>query len=148
MEQLKIPRHAYVLVCDGAKALLFRNDGDAELINLQSVEQFAEPLPPARDLAADRPGRVFQSVGSARSAVEETDFHEEGEALFLAELAKDIERIVRDEKVQALFVAAPPKALGILRKHYGNEIKGALKHEIAKDFAHLPTHEIEKHLAG
>jgi len=148
MEQLKIPRHAYVLVCDGAKALLFRNEGDAELINLKAVEHFTEPQPPARDLAADRPGRVFQSVGSARSAVEETDFHEEGEALFLAELAKDVERIVHDEKVQALFIAAPPKALGILRKHYGAEIKAALKEEIAKDFAHLPTDEIERHLAG
>jgi protein required for attachment to host cells len=148
MEQVKIPRHAYVLVCDGAKALLFRNEGDAELVNLKAVEHFAEFEPAAHDLGTDRPGRVYQSHGSARSAVEETDFHEAGEAAFLGRVAKELDRLVEAEKAHAVIVVAPPKALGILRPHFSPAVKAAIKGEIGKDIAHLPTDEIEKHLAG
>jgi len=66
MDKLTIPRHALVLVCDGARALLFRNAGDAELVNLETVEHFAVSVPPAHDLGTDRPGRVHQSHGAAR----------------------------------------------------------------------------------
>ncbi|MCX5512400.1 hypothetical protein C3941_10050 [Kaistia algarum] len=148
MEQVKVPRHAYVLVCDGGKALLFRNDGDAELINLTAIEHFAEFEPATHDLGTDRPGRVYQSHGTARSAVEQPDYHEAGEASFLGDVAKELGRLVEAEKTQAIIVIAPPKALGILRPHFSPAVKAAITAEIGKDLAHLPTNEIEKHLAG
>ncbi|MBB3930538.1 protein required for attachment to host cells [Kaistia hirudinis] len=148
MEHITIPRHALVVVCDGAKALLFRNEGDAELVNLKAVEHFAEFEAPAHDLGTDRPGRVYQSHGSARSAVETTDFHEAGEVEFLAMVAADLGKLVASEKPKGLFVVAPPKALGILRQHFGDVVRAALTAEIAKDLAHLPTNEIERHLTG
>lgn len=148
MDPVTIPRHALVLVCDGEKALLFRNEGDAELVDLRTVEHFVEPQPPARELGTDRPGRVHQSHGTARSAVETTDFHEAGEADFLAAVAKELERIAYAQKPKAILVVAPPTALGILRGKFGHSVREALTAEIAKDLAHLPTNEIEKHLAG
>ena len=148
MDKLTIPRHALVLVCDGARALLFRNAGDAELVNLETVEHFAVSVPPAHDLGTDRPGRVHQSHGAARSAVEMTDYHAQGEAEFLAAAAAELERVVMADKPKAVFVVAPPRALGVLRERYGAAIRAALSGEIAKDIAHLPTNEIERHLTG
>lgn len=148
MANLKIPRHALVLVCDGAKALLFRNDGDAELINLVAIEHFAEHLPPAHELGTDRPGRVHQSHGASRSAVEATDYHLAGETDFLIAVGAELERLAGAEKPKGLFVVAPPKALGILREHFGPAVKQVLTAELAKDIAHLPTNEIERHLTG
>lgn len=148
MEHITITRHALVLVCDGAKALLFRNEGDADLVNLSAVEHFATFEPPARDLGTDRPGRVYQSHGSARSAVETTDFHEAAETEFLASVAAELGKLVTAEKPKALFIVAPPRALGILRQHFSEAVRAAVTGEIAKDIAHLPTNEIERHLTG
>jgi protein required for attachment to host cells len=146
MEKVTIPRHALILVCGGAKALLLRNEGDAELVNLQAVEHFAQAEPPAHELGTDRPGRVYQSHGTARSAVETTDFHEAGEAAFLADAAKELDRLATSEKPKAII--APPKALGILRQNFSDSVRAAIQAEIAKDLVHLPTDEIERHLAG
>jgi len=58
MNHVKAPWQSWVVVCDGAKALIFRNDGDAELINLKLLESFVHHTPPTRDLGTDRPGHV------------------------------------------------------------------------------------------
>ncbi|UWU18649.1 host attachment family protein (plasmid) [Rhizobium sullae] len=38
MKTIKIPNKSWVLVCDAAKALLLRNDGDGEHLNLTPVK--------------------------------------------------------------------------------------------------------------
>jgi protein required for attachment to host cells len=148
MEGVHIPWKGWVLVCDGAKALLFRNDGDAELLNLSTVEVLSQPDAPARDLGTDRPGRVHQSHGAARSAVDDTDRHAQGEADFLADLAARLGQLVQQNEVASLVIVAPPRALGILRAHLPPAVHHVLKAEVAKDLVALPTPEIERHLAA
>lgn len=148
MERAMIPWQGWVVVLDGAKALMLRNDGDAELVNLKTVDVFEEHQPPAHELGTDRPGRVHQSHGTARSATEETDFHEAGEAAFIAGIAAGLDRAVREHAIKSLTVVAPPKALGVLREHLTPAVRAVVGKEIAKDLVHLSTGEIEKHLAG
>lgn len=47
------------MACDGSKALLFQNVGDAQAIKLKATEVIVEPHPPARELGTDRPGRAY-----------------------------------------------------------------------------------------
>lgn len=54
---------------------MMRNAGDSELLNLIVIETVANPGAPARVLGSDREGTVLQSVGGARSKVEQTDLH-------------------------------------------------------------------------
>jgi protein required for attachment to host cells len=148
MEHIRIPWKSWVVVCDGTKALVFSNEGDAELLNLKPIEISVEPDPPTHELGTDRPGRVHQSKGVSRSAVEGTDFHAQAEAEFISKLAERLDRAACDHEVKHIIIVAPPKALGILRKHMSPALQALVRAEIVKDLAQLSTPEIEKHLAA
>lgn len=148
MDQTSIPWKGWVVVCDGAKALFFRNEGDAELLNLKLMEEMDDEAPPAHELGTDRPGRVFSSVGTARSSVENTDFHDKAEADFLSAVAEKIGNAVHEHDIASLTVVAPPRALGLLRASLPSAAQAVVKAEIAKDLVRMPTNEIEKHLAS
>lgn len=148
MDRLRISSKTWVLACDGSKALLFQNVGDAQAIKLKMVEVLVEPHPPARELGTDRPGRAYESTGDSRSSVRETDRHQQAEDRFLQETAAKIDALVRARTITSLVVAAPPKAMGVLRTCLSLATKEVILAEIAKDIVKLPTTEIERHLAA
>lgn len=148
MEHMRVPRKSWVVVCDGARAIILRNEGDAELLNLKTVEAFDEKHPSTAELGTDRPGRVYQSQGKARSSNEETDWHNEAEIAFLGRVADTLDRLVGEHAVKSLIVIAPPKALGVLRGHFKPHVQAVISAELAKDLTSLTVGEIEKHLAA
>jgi protein required for attachment to host cells len=148
MESVKIPRNTWVVVCDGAKALILRNDGDADLLNLIAVDVTFEVHPPTREQGSDRQGRVYQSQGTARSAVEDTDWHSEAERSFLVKVAEWLNSSIQDHSIKRLVLVAPPRALGILRGHLLPFARAKIIAEIDKDLVKFPIPEIEKHLAA
>jgi protein required for attachment to host cells len=145
---VKIPHNAFVFVGDGRKALLLRNDGDADLLNLKTEQVFTDQNPPTHEQGTDRPGRAFSSVGTVRSSVSQTDWHQLEEHRFAAEVAAMLERTVRDRGVETLVVVAPPRALADLRKAFHPEVKKRIIAEIDKDLTKHPIDQIEKHLAA
>ncbi len=148
MEKLRIPRKSWVLVCDGAKALFLRNDGDAELLNLIPAEIRDIETDTPSDSASDRPGRVHQSQGEARSAIEAVTPEQQAEEAFLAESVRRLDELVRDHAIEHLTIVAPPKVLGIVRKHLTPAAHAIVLNEVAKDFTMLPIPEIEKRLSA
>lgn len=148
MSRFDIGHKSWVIVCDGAKALFLRNDGDAGLVNLTVVDHQSQPDEATRDLGSDRPGRVHQSQGAGRSAMEDTDWHEQAEADFLKEVAGKIEKLVQSHEIKAMILVAPPKALGILRPELASLPEGVLRGEVDKDLVKMTVPEIEKHLAA
>jgi len=145
---LRIPHNALVFVGDGKKALVLRNEGDAQLVNLKTERVFTDANPATRDQGADRPSRSFSSVGAGRSSVQQTDWHKIEEHRFAHEMAATLERIVRERGVQALVVVAPPRALADLRKAFHPDVKKKIIAEIDKDLTKHPIDQIEKHLAA
>lgn len=151
MTHIDIPHDAIVFVGDGRKALFLRNDGDAKFPNLKTEQVFIDHNPPNHDQGTDRPGRVFGGTGAAmsrRSAVEPTDFHEIEEHRFVRMVAEELEKLVRDHKVKALVVAAPPRVLAELRHAFHADVKSRVVAEFDKDLTKHPVYEIEKHLVG
>jgi protein required for attachment to host cells len=146
MLDLKFAHGDVILVCDGARALILENIGDAKFPNFRTREAVEEPHASTREQGADAPGRVHASVGSARSAVEQTDWKNQSEADFLERVLKKLE--ADSANIRKLHIVAPPKALGILRHSYSNGLKAILGEEIAKDLTGMPVHEIEKLLTG
>ena len=69
----RLSNKCWVLVADGARALVLRNDGDAEYPNLKLVRTYGQENPATRKQGTDRPGRTHESVGSGRSAMEPPD---------------------------------------------------------------------------
>lgn len=60
MSRIVIGRKAWVVVCDGGKALFLRNDGDADLVNLTVADHMGQHVEATRDLGVDQPGRAFR----------------------------------------------------------------------------------------
>jgi protein required for attachment to host cells len=87
MAELKIDNGAWVVVCDGAKALVLENAGNRMTPSLTTKEVYEQSDPKTRELGTDKPGRAISSVGSMRSAVEQTDWHDQAEQKLLATLA-------------------------------------------------------------
>ncbi len=143
---MKIPNQGWVVVADGGKYLVLRNEGDEELINLIVHRHKEQDIPPSRELADDRPGR-YDDAGVGRSAVEETDWHEIAKERFAKELADRLRKWALDQKFDHLVVVADPSTLGELRPQLHDEVQKRIAGEIAKDLTNHPISEIEKALA-
>jgi protein required for attachment to host cells len=148
MAILKIRSGDWVVVCDGAKALILVNAGDGMHPNLKTLEVREQEDAKTREQGTDAPGRSVNSIDARRSAMEQTDWHEQGERRFLADLAKRLDAAVAAGETKSIIIAAPPRALGVLRQAYSNGLRGVLKAEIDKDLVKMPLYEIEKKLAA
>ncbi len=148
MSDLKIRQGEWVVVCDGAKALLLENEGDAKFPNLRCREVVEEKHASTHEQGADRPGRAHSSVGNGRSSVAQTDWHDQDERTFLKDLAERLDKAVLAGDVKSMVIVAPPRALGVLRQTYSPRLREAVVNELDKDMVKLPVYEIEKHLAG
>lgn len=147
-EMIRIPRNAYVIVGDGRKALFLRNDGNGAALALKTEQVLHNDNPPTREQGSDQPGRSFQSFGSSRSAVEQTDWHEIGEQRFARTVADALEALARDRDIPGFVIVAPPRALADLRQFFGSDTKHRILAEIDKDLTGHPIKDIEKHLAA
>jgi protein required for attachment to host cells len=148
MAKLKIAQGDWVVVCDGNKALILENVGDEKFPHLKTREVLQQDNPATAEQGSDAPGRSISSVGSARSAMEQTDWHEQAEREFLEGLAGRLDAALEAGDARSLILVAPPKALGMIRRAYSPHVKGAVRKELDKDYVKLPVHEIEKHLTG
>ena len=148
MSEIKVEHGDWVVVCDGAKALVMENVGNWLKPSLKTREVYNQPDLSTHEIGSGPPGRAFSSVGSGRSSVTQTDWHDESERAFLERLAERLHAAVVAEQVKGLVVVAAPRALGVLRQAYSPHVKAVLRGEVHKDFVKLPVHEIEKHLAA
>lgn len=145
MKAHPLPARIFVLVCDGAKALMLHNEGDALQPRLVTVAAFDEPAIPTRELGTDRPGRTH-APGGARSATAETDLREQAEEAFLTRIADALDQVVREKEMKNLLLVAPPGALGVLRGKLSPSVRGVISGEVAKSLTGLPVDQIARHL--
>jgi protein required for attachment to host cells len=141
---MRVPHDSYVLVADGAKLLFFRNEGDAEALNLQVVAAEQQKDEYDRDLKTDQAGRKPGIPGGPGGATAgEADFHQQAEDRFAADAADRINRAALAGTFEDLIIVAPPKTLGELRKHYHKQVEAKIRAEIAKDLTGHPVDRIE-----
>lgn len=148
MHNLRIHNGDWVVVADGAKALILENAGDAVALNLKTKEVHAQADEKTSEQGTDAPGRSINSVGARRSAMEQTDWHQQDEDRFLTDLSKRLDAAVMAGEAKSLVLVAPPRALGVLRQAATPNLRKAVRAEIDKDYVKMPVHEIEKHLAA
>lgn len=142
-----VPYQAWVLVADGRKSLLLRNEGDGELLNLRRVAVEEQDNPATREQGTDQPGRLHGTNGQARSATEETDWHDLEERRFAAAIAEKLNAAAMAKDFDDLIVVAPARTLAELRKHWSKDLQEKLRAEVTKDLTSHPIPEIERILA-
>jgi protein required for attachment to host cells len=168
---MEIDHGALVMVVDGAKMLLFRNQGDGTYPDLKVEEAQQQADERDRDQKTDAAGRSMSAWGGgsqsgfgqpagyaggqagrgqggqfnpARSAMGETDYHQQAEDNFAKEAADLLKQRALANDYEKLIIVAPPSTLGELRKHYHKEVENRLAGEIAKDLVGHPVPDIEK----
>jgi protein required for attachment to host cells len=138
----------WVLVADGAKALLLENVGDAEFPILEVRREDAQDNPPTHAQGTDRPGRLSDGPSGHVSAVQDTDWHQLAEDRFAHDLADMLKARAEALRIGRLIVAAAPKVLGELRKVMHKQVAGLVVAELPLDLTNHPVDEIAERIAA
>jgi protein required for attachment to host cells len=145
---MAIPHGALVLVADGKKMLWLRNQGDSDLIDLRTESHDRRDDPMDREIKTDAPGTQGQRWGAGRPAMDEVDFHQQGEDRWIREAAEEVNRRALSNDFDALAVIIPPKALGEFRKKLHKEAERRIVLTVNKEMTDRPIPDIEELLVG
>ena len=145
---MALPNQALVFVADGKKMLFLRNHGDANQIDLRTEAHDQRQDAPDRELKTDAQGAKNHTGGIGRMSVEETDYHQQEEDIWIKEAAEELKRRALRNDFEALAIIAPPKALGVLRKELHKEVERRVVLTLNKEMAGRPIPDIEELLVG
>lgn len=141
---MKLKTGTWVVVADGEKYLLLRNEMDSEFIDLRVIGREEIENPPAREQSSDRAGRMNDVGPGSKSALAETDWHRVEKQRFAKHLADQLEDWAGRGLFDGVVIIADAHSLGQLRDAYGAKTKALLLGEIAKDLTNMPVDKIEK----
>lgn len=148
MESVQVPANALVLVSDGRRARLLRNQGSPVKPQLVVEQAIDHVNPPTREQGSDKPGRRQGGAdGSTRGAIEQTDWHAQEEQRFAAQIAELLYKLGHAGNYDELVVVAPPKMLGDLRAKFHPEVAGAVVAELPRDLTQYSVPEIGRMLS-
>src|SRR3954465_5079189 len=140
---MPIPNQALALVADGRKMLFLRNHGDENQIDLRTEAHDARKDRKDREIKTDAPGTMQQSFGYGHSTYEETDFKQQEEDRWIKDAADELKARVLRNDFDALAIVAPPKALGVLKKHLHKEVERRIVCTVNKEMSGRPVPDIE-----
>jgi protein required for attachment to host cells len=150
-----IPHEALVLVGDGARALFLRNNGTLREPKLSVENVFEQDNPLTHEQGTDRPTRGADftggwatNVGSPRSNIEQTDWHQLNEDRFAKDIAHKLYQLAHANRFQQLVIVAPPKVLGTLRQALHKEVLERVVAEVSKELTHAPIETIQAELSA
>jgi len=133
----------WLVVMDGKKALIFRNEGFDDAPNLKLVSEHTHDDAPNRDLRDDRSGRYPDGVGHGGSSTQEPDSHSLAETKFAAEIAHELGEAARTDRFDRLVLLADPATLGHLRTALNADVRGRVTAEKPGDHVHQPMKKID-----
>jgi protein required for attachment to host cells len=95
----------------------------------------------------DRPPRSFDRVGAGRHAMDSgRSLHEQEEMNFLKRVATTVSDAEKHNQFDHIVIAAPPRALGVLRELLPNGVRSRIRAETAKDLLDEPTPKLRERL--
>jgi protein required for attachment to host cells len=145
---MRVPHGSTVLVADGGKRLIARNEGDGEAINLQVIGAAEHATPRTSEMVTDHAGRSPAGNGArgggGGAPTETNNPHQNAEDEFARETAEILRRGVEDGSYEQLIVVAAPRTLGVLRKHFHKMVADRIIGELGKDVTGQPIEQIEK----
>ena len=139
----------WALVADAQHARIFEARRHGAAWVERSEEALDEINPASHDQGSERPGRVRESMGTVRHAIEpRLDLHRAAKAAFARRLAARLDEAATGALYAQLLLVAPPAFLGDLRAALGDAARQKLRGSLNKDLTHLPLAELAPHLAA
>lgn len=134
----------YVLVADGQKALLLRNDGNVDAVRLTATRILESGArAPTHAMGRDRPGHFLKDRPSRRGSFEASDLHTAAERSFARLVAEEFGDIVAGDERARVLLLAPAKTLGELRTHLRAGLADRISGEFAREMTNAPIADIE-----
>jgi protein required for attachment to host cells len=135
---------AWFLVADGRRArLLTERRRGAALEEAWTIEIGPDDLYDP----SDRPPRSFDRVGAGRHAMDKgRDLHEAEEEKFLKRVADRVGEGEKRKEFAHLVIAAPPRALGLLRNLLPAAAQSRIRAETPKDLLDEDTPKLRERL--
>lgn len=127
---MQYPAGTTIAVTDGQKLRVFHNIGDELHLRLHEL-----PEPDVH--ATSKGGSRKHHQGQSNPAERRTEADS-----YIAAVAQWLNEQALSGQIQKLYVVAPPRALGELRKHYHADLKSKLLGEMDKEH----THDNAEHL--
>jgi protein required for attachment to host cells len=137
-----LAKGSWVVVADGAKALICENTGTPRAPRLRVHHRRTQTLAPARDLVTDRPGRMPDPGPGQRSAMEATDHHRIAKERFAADLAERVNALMARQPEGRLVILAPPQLLAVLRDGLDPEAACRLIAALPRTLTQLPLSQL------
>lgn len=138
---------AWILIADGRRARMLvepRRGATLEEADGWTMEIGPNELYDAQD----RPPRSFDRVGAGRHAMDKgRSLHEQEEEKFLKRVADRVSEAERHNQFDHLVIAAPPRALGLLRTMLGPGAKSRIRADLSKDLLDEPTPKVRERLS-
>ncbi|MCT7376179.1 host attachment family protein [Chelativorans salis] len=144
MAQIRLEHNIWLLVADGEKALLLRNEGDPRYPNLEVVREMHDENPPTREQGTDTPGRYLDAANVHKSGFDETDWHRIEKERFAEEIADRLYHLAHRRRFEKIILVAPPLVLGALRKALHKEVSDRVAGEVPKTLTKHSVWEIER----
>ena len=138
---MQLPHDTTILVTDGQKLRLFRNTGTElhmTLIELPHPDVHGDVEGAARHQHTGQDNKDRQRLQDRRLDKD----HQQ--ASFELAVVKWLDHEIATGRIGPLCIVAPPRALGELRLHYSEALKGKLVGELAKEHTHDSVHFLEQ----
>ena len=139
---MKLENGAWVLVVDGAKALVLENITDGADPNLRVLRKDENDAPDNRGEATTGPEQDGDQKKGTASA-----YHTFEEHRFAEEMAAWLYKAAHRNRFAQLVIVAPPKVLGTLRQSLHKEVASRVVGEISKTLTGHPVDQIERIVA-
>lgn len=135
----------WIVAADSSRAR-FLQVADRE--RLVEIEDFLNPDARLheRELVSDAQPRLRGSSGE-HSAREATGAVEHQVELFAKRIGEYLNKARNERRYDQVFLVAPPKFLGLIRKELGKEVEKLVSDELSKDLSWFNAREIERYFA-
>jgi protein required for attachment to host cells len=152
-----MPTTTWIVTGDSSRARILQVTGRERL---EEIKDFINPKGRMndRELRTDAHYRFngHGGVGKAGSAPtggpgndrEETSQADLEAESFSRQIGRYLEKARNDHRFERLYLIAPPKFLGMLRKALGKEVEKLLREDFDKNLSWLSTREIDSFLRG
>jgi protein required for attachment to host cells len=137
----------WVIVADASRARIFEASNTERA--LHEIETFMHPEGRAqnRELKTDGAGRYFSRAGAqAHTGGPSVDPAQHEMELFAKRLGEYLDKACGENRFEALYVVAPPKLLGLLRKNLSKTTSQLISETIPKDISWFDERELEHYL--
>ena len=135
-----------IVVFDSATARFFERGTDGRLHALNEWQSDLHAH--VKDLVTDKPGRGFASThsGVRHSYESPDDLHKQEKHRFVQKLADTLDDAYDQGAFRRLVIAAPERSIGEFRKLASAKLRALVMHEVPKDLAKYPDHELDERL--